>query len=52
MQNMSPREPLTSRVIGLAIVVHRELRPGLLETPLVVGDALVDAVRADAQRPG
>src|SRR4029077_1192578 len=32
VENLSPRDPLTNRVIGLAIGVHRELRPGLLES--------------------
>ena len=32
MENLSPRDPLTDRVIGLAIGAHRELGPGLLES--------------------
>jgi hypothetical protein len=30
--DVSPRDPLTNRVIGLAIGVHRELGPGLLKS--------------------
>ncbi|MBV8458934.1 MAG: GxxExxY protein [Acetobacteraceae bacterium] len=32
MDEISPRDPLTKRIIGLAIAVHRELGPGLLES--------------------
>jgi GxxExxY protein len=32
VENLSPRDPLTNRVIGLTIGVHRELGPGLLES--------------------
>jgi GxxExxY protein len=32
MQNPSARDPLTERIIGLAIGVHRALGPGLLES--------------------
>ena len=32
MDNPSDRDPLTERVIGLAIDVHRVLGPGLLES--------------------
>ena len=32
MEDVSPRDPLTSRIIGLAIGVHRQLGPGLLES--------------------
>jgi len=32
MENNPPQDPLTNRVIGLAIGVHRELGPGLLES--------------------
>ena len=31
-QEMTPRDPLSERVIGLAIEVHRALGPGLLES--------------------
>jgi len=32
VESSTPRDPLTERVIGLAIAVHRELGPGLLES--------------------
>jgi GxxExxY protein len=32
MENLPARDPLTNRIIGLAIGVHRELGPGLLES--------------------
>ena len=32
MESPTPRDPLSERVIGLAIAVHRELGPGLLES--------------------
>ncbi len=32
MENIPARDPLTNRIIGLAIGVHRELGPGLLES--------------------
>jgi GxxExxY protein len=32
MDEIPSRDPLTKRIIGLAIAVHRELGPGLLES--------------------
>jgi len=32
VEQFGPRDPLTNRIIGLAIAVHRELGPGLLES--------------------
>jgi len=32
VRRLTPRDPLTDRVIGLAIEVHRTLGPGLLES--------------------
>lgn len=32
VESSAPRDPLTEKAIGLAIAVHRELGPGLLES--------------------
>ena len=53
MRGMEEQDPLTERIIGCAIEVHRQLGPGLLEKPYEIALCIALArakIRFDRQR--